>query len=150
MKYNYSNNKPQPTKYIYRGYVMVTTFGLDPGKNEAFEDDIDFDLPNLIESREAGIKWYVDTLKGIAREGKYFLPFARHPDFILGKHAAYMVSLSLIEIIDSEDRMYILLSTDENYMDITLEMEEMLFGKVEFQKLIKQLIDYDLIPKYEK
>jgi hypothetical protein len=150
MKYNYSNNKPQPTKYIYRGYVMVTTFGLDPDKNEAFEDDIDFDLPNLIESREAGIKWYVDTLKGIEREGKYFLPFARHPDFILGKHAAYMVSLSLIEIIDSEDRMYILLSTDENYMDITLEMEEMLFGNVEFKKLIKQLIDYDLIPKYEK
>jgi hypothetical protein len=65
MKYNYSNNKPQPTKYIYRGYVMVTTFGLDPDKNEAFEDNIDFDLPNLIESREAGIKWYVDTLKGI-------------------------------------------------------------------------------------
>ena len=150
MKYNYSNNKPQPTKYIYRGYVMVTTFGLDPDKNEAFEDNIDFDLPNLIESREAGIKWYVDTLKGIKREGKYFLPFARHPDFILGKHVAYMVSLSLIEIIDSEDRMYILLSTDENYMDITLEMEEMLFGKVEFKKLIKQLIDYDLIPKFEK
>jgi hypothetical protein len=35
-------------------------------------------------------------------------------------------------------------------MDITLEMEEMLFGKVEFKKLIKQLIDYDLIPKFEK
>ena len=150
MRHNYSNNKPQPTRYIYRGYVMVTTFELDPGKNEAFEDDIDFDHPNLIESREAGIKWYVDTLKGIEREGKYFLPFARHPDFILGIHAAYMVSLSLIEIIESEDRMYILLSTDENFMDITLEMEEMLFGKVEFQKLIKQLIDFNLIPKYEK
>lgn len=150
MRHNYSNNKPQPTRYIYRGYVMVTTFGLDPGKNEAFEYNIDFDIPNLIESREAGIKWYVDTLKGIEREGKYFLPFARHPDFIPGKHAAYMVSLSLIEIIDSEDRIYILLSTDENYMDITLEMEEMLFGKVEFQKLIKQLIDYNLIAKYGK
>jgi len=150
MKYSYSTKNPEPTKYIYRGYVMVTTFGLDPGKNEAIEDEINFDLPNLIESREAGIKWYVDTLKGIKREGKYFLPFARHPDFILGEHAAYMVSLSLIEIIDSEDLMYMLLSTDENYMDMTLEMEEMLFGKEEFQKLIKQLIDYNLIPKYEK
>jgi hypothetical protein len=150
MKYNYSNNKPQQTKYIYRGYVMVTTFGLDPGKNEAFEDDIDFDLPYLLESREAGIKWYVDTLKGLERQGKYFLPFASPSDFVEGKNAAYTVTLSFIEIFDGDEFEYTLLGTNEDYLNSTLEMEEMIYGRIEFKKLIQQLIDYDLITKYEK
>jgi len=150
MKYKYSINDPRPTKYIYRGFVMVTTFGLDPDKNDAFDDSIDFDFSYLMESREAGIKWYVETLKGLEREGKYFLPFASPSDFIKGKHAAYSVTLSLIEIFDYDEFEYILLGTDEDYLNSTLEMEELIFGRIEFKNLIQQLIDYDLITKYEK
>ena len=145
MKYNYIGNDPWPLQYKYRGYVGVTTFGLDPNKNDSFDDSVDFDLSNIMESREAGIKWYVDTLTGLEKVGKYFLPFASPSDFIPGKHAAYSVKLSLIEYYDGDENEYILLGEDEGYSNDTLQIEEFVFIGVGIKQLLKQLNDFKII-----
>lgn len=111
------------TKHKYRGFVLVTTFGKDPNKTEPFSYSIDFDNPQLDKAREEGIKWYQETIQGLEREGKYFLPFASPDEFELGKHAAYSVSLSLVETYGQEEYEYDLLGTDEDTMNETIEME---------------------------
>jgi hypothetical protein len=127
MKYNYLSNEPLPTKHKYRGNVFVTTFGLDPNKNEPFNHKVDFDLPSLLDSRKAGIKWYNETIQGLNREGKYFLPFASPSEYIPGKHAAYSVSLSLVEIFDGDEFEDVLLGEDYDKMIETMEIEQYLF-----------------------
>jgi hypothetical protein len=131
MKYNYLSNEPLPTKHKYRGNVFVTTFGLDPNKNEPFNHTVDFESPNLFDSREAGIKWYCETIKGLNREGKYFLPFASPSEYIEGKHAAYSVNLSLVETSDGDEYEYVLLGEDQDTMLDTLEIEKLLFEHLE-------------------
>ena len=133
MEYNYSDYEPLPTKHKYRGFVSVTTFGLDPKKSKPFYESIDFDLPNLIESREEGIKWYYNTIEGLSREGKYFLPFASPSEYIPGKHAAYSVCLSLVENYDGEEFEYVLLGEDYETMLETLEIEKLLFEHLEIE-----------------
>jgi hypothetical protein len=127
MQYNYLSNEPLPTKHKYRGNVFVTTFGLDPNKNEPFNHTVDFDLPSLLDSRKAGIKWYNETIQGLNREGKYFLPFASPSEYITGKHAAYSVSLSLVEIFDGDEFEDVLLGEDYDKMIETMEIEQYLF-----------------------
>ena len=127
MQYNYLSNEPLPTKHKYRGNVFVTTFGLDPNKNKHFNHTVDFESPNLLDSREAGIKWYYETIKGLNREGKYFLPFASPSEYIEAKHAAYSVNLSLVETSDGEEFEYVLLGEDDESMQDTLEIESLLF-----------------------
>ena len=127
MQYNYLSKEPLPTKHKYRGNVFVTTFGLDPNKNEPFNYTVDFDLPSLLDSRKAGIKWYNETIQGLNREGKYFLPFASPSEYIPGKHAAYSVSLSLVEIFDGDEFEDVLLGEDYDKMIETMEIEQYLF-----------------------
>lgn len=140
MKYNYSSYEPLPTKHLYRGYVSVTTFGLDPNKSEPFNNTVDFDYSDLLESREAGVKWYHETIEGLNRQGKYFLPFTSPSEYIAGKHAAYSVTLSLVESYDGDEYEYVLLGEDDESMDDTLEIEQLLFSEVDFQILLKQLL----------
>jgi hypothetical protein len=123
------NTQPEyfKTRHIYRGYVCVTTFGKDPNQSEPFSYTIDFDNAELIEARREGIKWFEETIQGIQREGKYFLPYASPEEFELGKHAAYSVILSLVEICGKEEYEYDLLGTDIQTMHDTLEIEEFLF-----------------------
>jgi hypothetical protein len=115
------------TRHIYRGYVFVTTFGKDPKQSEPFSYTIDFDNPSLCEAKKEGIKWYQETMTGIEREGKYFLPYATPDEFVLGKHAAFTVTLSLVEICGNQEDEYTLLGTDLQTMQNTIEIEEFLF-----------------------
>jgi len=133
MQYNYLSNEPLPTKHKYRGNVFVTTFGLDPNKNEPFNHTVDFDLPSLLDSRKAGIKWYNETIQGLNREGKYFLPFASPSEYIPGKHAAYSVSLSLVEIFDGDEFEDVLLGEDYDKMIETMEIEQYLFENLKIK-----------------
>lgn len=149
MKYNYLSNEPLPTKHKYRGNVFVTTFGLDPDKNEPFDHTVDFESPNLLESREAGVKWYCETIIGLNRVGKYFLPFASQSEYIEGKHAAYNVTLSLVETYNGEEYEYILLGDDEDSLNQTLEIEEFLYEEDEYQEVLKQLINNKIIKKWK-
>ena len=64
------------TTHKYRGSVLLTTFESDPEEHKSFDYEVDFDNPDLFQAREAGLKWYFETLEGIQREGKYYLPFA--------------------------------------------------------------------------
>ena len=84
-----------------------------------------------MDSREAGIKWYCETIKGLNREGKYFLPFASPSEYIEGKHAAYSVNLSLVETSDGDEYEYVLLGEDQDTMLDTLEIEKLLFEHLE-------------------
>jgi len=127
MKYNYLSNEPLAIKYKYRGDVFVTTFGLDPNKSEPFYETVDFELPSLLDSRKAGIKWYNETIQGLNREGKYFLPFASPSEYIPSKHSSYSVTLSLVEIFDGDEFEYVLLGEDDESMQETLEIESYLF-----------------------
>jgi len=133
MQYNYLSNEPLPTKHKYRGNVFVTTFGLDPNKSEPFYVTVDFELPSLLDSRKAGIKWYNETIQSLNREGKYFLPFASPSEYIPGKHAAYSVSLSLVEIFDGDEFEDVLLGEDYDKMIETMEIEQYLFENLKIK-----------------
>ena len=129
MNYNYSNYEPLVTKHKYRGYVSVTTFGMDPNQTEPYSVTVEFEHPNLDDARNAGIEWFKETVKGLDAIGRYFLPFAGPNEFVLGKNAAYSVSLSLVEIYDEVEYEYELLGTDMDTMNDKLELEDLLFYK---------------------
>ncbi len=118
------------TTYKYRGYLSVTTFGADPGKNEPFYHSEDFECTNLLVAREKAINWFKQTIAGLKREGKYFLPFASPEDFIMGKNAAFSVVVSLVICQGVNEDEFDLLGTDDGTMEDTLELEDMILKQL--------------------
>ena len=129
MNYNYSSYEPLATKHKYRGYVSVTTYGMDPNKTEPYSVTVEFEHPNLFDARREGIEWFKETVNGLDAIGQYFLPFAGPNEFVLGKNAAYSVCLSLVEIYDGDEYEYELLGTDMDTMNDTLELEDLLYAE---------------------
>jgi hypothetical protein len=129
MEFLNNNLYPNKTYHKYRGNVMVTTFGADPGKNDAFDYTEDFEHYDLLEARRQAIEWYIETREGLEKVGKYFLPFASPKDFIEGKHAAYSVSLSLVQCYNGEEDEYDLLGSEQQTQDDTLEMEKLIISE---------------------
>jgi hypothetical protein len=115
------------TRHYYRGHVFVTTYGLDENKTEPFSWDFIFDEKDLSVSRQKGIDWFRDTIKGMDEKGGYFLPYASPENFVDGKNSCYSVVLSLIEVSGTDECEYDLLGTDEDTMLETMEIEQQIF-----------------------
>ena len=115
------------TKHYYRGHVFVTTFGLDENKTKPFSFDVTFDEKDLSVSRQNGIDWFRETIRGIEEKGSFFLPYSSPENFVDGKNSCYSVVLSLIEVSGVDEYEYDLLGTDEDTMLQTLEIEKLIF-----------------------
>lgn len=116
------------TTYKYRGWVSVTTFGEDPGHHDPYYHTEDFEDSDMLKARTKAYNWYIETLAGLEREGKYFLPFASPEDFVSGKNAAYSVVVSLVICSGSEEDEYDLFGADDQTFEDTLEMEQMILN----------------------
>ena len=75
----------------------VTTFERDPGKNEPFFHDEAFRGPDLIECARNATRHYWERLEGMSSR-KYFLQFAAPSDFILGKNAAFSITMIFVVV----------------------------------------------------
>ena len=115
-------------KYFYRGMVLVSTFGADPKKTEAFSHTENFEDSDLLTARQKAIGWWRDTQRGIDREGKYMLPYAGACDWKLGEHAMALITVSLVESTGSEEWEYTIIGGDDIEEEEALEMESQLFG----------------------
>jgi hypothetical protein len=85
------------TEFFYRVYELVTTFDTDGIKNGSFSHDEDFKGNDLLLCRTEAEKYYWERLSEV-KNGKYLLPFASPQDFAEGKHAAFSLTFSLIEL----------------------------------------------------
>jgi len=122
-------------EHFYRVNVYVTTFGKDEGKNEPYDYDEDFKDKDLFIAREKAIECYEKTLKGIDREGKYFLPFAPHKEYEEGKHAAMSILLLLIsnDPMYGETEHFILGDFAEDLQEAGREYEKTLFPDLDLE-----------------
>jgi hypothetical protein len=137
------------TKYKYRGWVCVTTWGFDPEQREAVSHTEDFDVGDPLVARRAAIKWHNDTLAGLKREGRYFLPYASPKDFVHGKNAGFTILVSLVICNGSEEDEYDLLGTDDKTRDNTLEIEEMNLGIKEIPDIDNEFGWHNWIPTFQ-
>jgi hypothetical protein len=97
---------------------------MDENNTEPFTYDVIFNDKDLSISRQTGVDWFKQTIEGIERNGKYFLPYESPDKFVLGKHSCYSVVLSLVETNGIYESEYDLLGTDKETMMETMELEE--------------------------
>lgn len=92
--------------YFYQVSEFVTTFGKDTGKNKPFSHSEDFEGKDLKKCKDEAIQYYIERKEGL-ENSQYFLPFAAAAaaDFEFSKHAAYSITLSLIEYYNNYDWM---------------------------------------------
>lgn len=98
-------NKNLVTKepsYYYLVEEMVTTFGMDEGKNEPIHHEQKFEGVDLLKCKADAEKYYWERLEGLEKS-KYFLEFAAPRDFEFGKNAAYSIYLSFVEYHNEEE-----------------------------------------------
>jgi|SRR5690554_3397383 len=125
---NRNLEKTEPD-YFYRVCEFVTTFGADEGKNEPFSHIEDFKGNDLHECKAKAEKYYWERLEGLGG-GKYFLPFAAPENFVLGKNAAFSITLSLVEYYnDSEYSEYPLIGEDDDTAADSREIEKYVLSK---------------------
>lgn len=117
-----------PTRYIYRITVTATTFEADPAKTENISSVEEFDGPDLYAARSRALHRYREIGKNLDKESGFILPYANSDEFELGKHAAVLVLVTLVEISGPEEYEYTLIGGDEMELEEALEMESKLFG----------------------
>ena len=91
--------------YHYWVAEMVTTFGMDEGKNEPICHEKIFEGVDLLKCKADAEKYYWERLEGLEKT-KYFLEFAAPRDFEFGKNAAFSITLAFVEY-HNEEEMYI-------------------------------------------
>ena len=98
---NLRKSKPD---YFYVVREFVTTFQADPGKNEAYSHEEEFRDSDLRKCKEKAEAYYLKRLIGLEFVNtRYFLEFAAPENFVLGKNAAFSITLSLVEYYSEDD-----------------------------------------------
>lgn len=102
-------------EYFYRVNEFVTTFGADPGRNDAFHAVRDFKGKNLVECKSEATAYYLERLNGFeSGNAKFFLPFASLRDFKHGKNAALSITLSFIEYFSENGQDYFIIEGESD------------------------------------
>ena len=83
-------------KYFYRVEEFMTTFGMDVGKHEPFKHQQDFKGDDLLKCKQDAEKYYYERREGL-ESSSYFLPFRSAKNFKEGEHAAFSITLLLVE-----------------------------------------------------
>jgi hypothetical protein len=118
--------------YFYRVSEFVTTFKLDPGKNESICYEQDFKDNDLLKCKAFAEKYYWERMKGL-ENSKYFLPFAGPENFVYSKNAACSLTLSLVEHYNEDEQFeYPLLGEDDETMFESRETEVMVLRQKGF------------------
>ena len=119
---NRSLEKTQPD-YFYLVQQLVTTFGMDEGKNESFIHEEKFEGKDLLKCKTEAEKYYWEKLDGLER-GKYFLPFAAPQNFVFGENAAFSITLSLVEYYSYDNQFeHVLIGEDDETTSESREIE---------------------------
>ncbi|GAB1445148.1 hypothetical protein MASR2M41_08140 [Flammeovirgaceae bacterium] len=91
--------------YYYKVSEFVTSFGLDPKKNDSVSHHTEFKpdrQKSLLKCRLEAIAFYESRLIGLENSDGYFLPFAAPDKFKHGVNSAYSVDLYLVQECNNE------------------------------------------------
>jgi hypothetical protein len=128
---NLENREPE---YFYAVVELVTTFGLDKGKNEPFSHRTEFKGNDLLKCKSDAEKFYFERLEGF-ENGQYFLPYAAPKDFVFSENAASSILLVFETYYgDGHHLNYsgILLGEDEEVCKEERENEQMILAGLGF------------------
>lgn len=111
--------------YFYR--VIVFTFLHDPASGEFLPDmqEEEFKSENLLESKERALRYFMDVVTTLLKDGKYILPYKGEIDWHKCIPEGYKVCLSLICTIPdgSEEDFMLIGGSDEEMADARMEEE---------------------------
>ncbi len=125
------NLEPQRKPYyFYRIIIFLSTERADNEKTEPFHDYKDFENADLLTCRNEAIEYYKEVIRGIEKNGRFFLPFASPKDFVLGQNANYMVQLLFVQHHDDDDEMEYPLTGDPDEIMEGRELESLVFNEL--------------------
>src|SRR2546423_11228541 len=109
------------TTYYYVVHEFITTFD----ENPSYAHDEEFTGPDLLKAREAAIEYYRNQEKAILDKGTFYgKKFEGYSDqFKRGEHAAYSISLALVQSYTDEEIEYIIAGADALKEDRVQELE---------------------------
>jgi hypothetical protein len=111
-------------EFFYRVSEFMTTFGMDEGRNEPFSHDEDFKGNDLHECKKKAEQYYWDRLKEL-EHSSYFLPFESPDKFVLGQHAAFKITVALVECYGEGGNVeHVTFGEDDETIEESREIEE--------------------------